>query len=122
MANGKWQVADSPYMIGSATVIFNFQLLIFNLFKGGFFMTKKIKKPMSILLSLIMVVSMFVAFPVTAQADQEIEIIIVTPTHDGDFIKTEENTTLGTSVIGAPSSDSSNTTWTGNCQNRECNG
>ena len=85
-------------------------------------MTKKIKKPMGILLSLIMVVSMFVAFPVTAQAGQEIEIIIVTPTHDGDFIKTEENTTLGTSVIGAPSSDSSNATWTGNCQNRECNG
>ena len=77
-------------------------------------MTKKIKKPMSILLSLIMVVSMFVAFPVMAQAAQEIEIIIVTPTHDGDFIKTEENTTLGTSVIGAPSSNSSNTTWTGN--------
>lgn len=77
-------------------------------------MTKKIKKPMSILLSLIMVVSMFVAFSVTAQAGQEIEIIIVTPTHDGDFIKTEENTTLGTSVIGAPSSNSSNTTWTGN--------
>ena len=77
-------------------------------------MTKKIKKPMGMLLSLIMVVSMFVAFPVTAQAGQEIEIIIVTPTHDGDFIKTEENTTLGTSVIGAPSSNSSNTTWTGN--------
>lgn len=77
-------------------------------------MTKKIKKPMSILLSLIMVVSVFMAFPVTAQAGQEIEIIIVTPTHDGDFIKTEENTTLGTSVIGAPSSNSSNTTWTGN--------
>lgn len=77
-------------------------------------MTKKIKKPMSILLSLIMVVSMFVAFPVTAQADQEIEVIIFTPTHDGDFIKTEKNTALGTSVIGAPSSDPSNTTWTGN--------
>ena len=85
-------------------------------------MTKKIKKPMSILLSLIMVVSMFVAFPViTARAEldePEITVVIHVPTYDDEFDKSVHYygtvpTRLGTSAFKTPSTSSSNTTWKG---------
>ena len=40
----------------------------FNLFKGGKFMTKIIKKPLSILLAALMIVSLFAAVPMTVNA------------------------------------------------------
>ena len=61
------------------------------------------KRTMAALAAIVMAVS---SVPLTAAP--------LSVSADGDFTKSAANTTLGTSGIGAPSSDTSNTAWTGN--------